>query len=119
MSLIASESGELISLLLALAVGLIIGFERGWNRQSEHRRFPESAPEEDHTVGGIRTFALSGLLGGLVALAAAETHALVLPAGLLIFGAVVAAAYVLQIECLGETGGGRALPTARRSGHGE
>lgn len=43
---------------LALALGLLIGIERGWS----HRRDPEGS-----RVAGIRTFALLGLAGGIAA----------------------------------------------------
>lgn len=41
---------------LALAIGLLIGFERGWQQRDE-------AP--GRRVAGVRTFAMLGLLGGL------------------------------------------------------
>jgi MgtC family len=46
---------------VALAIGLLIGVERGWSERDE---------EEGTRVAGVRTFALIGLLGGAVALAA-------------------------------------------------
>src|SRR6516164_1674342 len=47
---------ELISRLgVALGIGLLIGLERGWRRRGASRAL------------GIRTFALSGLLGGVIA----------------------------------------------------
>src|SRR4029453_15251223 len=50
---------ELISrLALALGIGLLIGLERGWRRRG--------APPGSRAAG-IRTFALSGLLGGVIA----------------------------------------------------
>jgi hypothetical protein len=42
-------------LVAALAVGLVIGLERGWH----DRELPEGG-----RVAGLRTFALTGLLGG-------------------------------------------------------
>ena len=47
---------------LAVAIGLLIGFERGWQLRDE-------APGQ--RVAGVRTFAMLGLLGGLAGLAAA------------------------------------------------
>lgn len=44
-------------LALALAIGLLIGVERGWRLRAENA---------GDRVAGIRTFALLGLLGGLV-----------------------------------------------------
>ena len=47
-------------LALALAVGMLIGVERGWQSRDE---------KPGARVAGIRTFAIVGLLGGLVGLA--------------------------------------------------
>jgi uncharacterized membrane protein YhiD involved in acid resistance len=44
---------------LALAIGLLVGLERGWRERD--------APEGSR-VAGIRTFGLIGLAGGLAAL---------------------------------------------------
>jgi len=43
-------------LSVALAVGLLIGLERGWRERKE---------DEGYRTAGLRTFALSGLLGGV------------------------------------------------------
>ena len=48
-------------LAVALGIGLLIGLERGWRGRDE-------AP--GHRTAGIRTFALTGLLGGVVGLLA-------------------------------------------------
>jgi uncharacterized membrane protein (DUF4010 family) len=55
----ATEIEVLGNLGVALAVGLLIGIERGW-----HQRM---APEGSR-VAGMRTFGLIGLIGGLAAL---------------------------------------------------
>ncbi|WP_091741470.1 MgtC/SapB family protein [Phenylobacterium immobile] len=47
------------SLALALAIGLLVGIERGWRRRDA---------QEGRRVAGVRTFALIGLLGGLAGL---------------------------------------------------
>ena len=47
---------HLINLGIALAIGLLIGVERGWQERSA---------EEGSRVAGVRTFGLLGLLGGL------------------------------------------------------
>lgn len=44
-------------LMAALAVGLLIGLERGWSERDVH---------EGGRVAGLRTFALTGLLGGVL-----------------------------------------------------
>ncbi|HEY7749676.1 MAG TPA: MgtC/SapB family protein [Aestuariivirgaceae bacterium] len=51
------EQTELITrLTVALAIGLLVGLERGWRTRDE---------EEGQRTAGFRTFALSGLLGGI------------------------------------------------------
>jgi uncharacterized membrane protein (DUF4010 family) len=49
------EFGPFVSLGIALAIGLLIGLERGW----ETRALPEGA-----RVAGLRTFGIIGLAGG-------------------------------------------------------
>ncbi|MBK7550133.1 MAG: MgtC/SapB family protein [Rhodoferax sp.] len=46
---------------LALAIGFLVGVERGWKQRDER---------EGERAAGLRTFALSGLLGGVTALLA-------------------------------------------------
>ena len=48
---------EFVGLLLALAIGFLIGVERGWRQRDE---------ADGERVAGIRTFSLIGLLGGLI-----------------------------------------------------
>ena len=50
------QSDLFLRLGLALAIGFLIGLERGWHERGE---------EEGHRAAGIRTFALIGLLGGI------------------------------------------------------
>src|SRR5262245_45919776 len=58
---------DLISrLAVALGIGLVIGLERGWRKR-------EAKP--GGRTAGIRTFAISGLLGGVVALLAQSMSA--------------------------------------------
>jgi uncharacterized membrane protein YhiD involved in acid resistance len=59
-------------LAVALAIGLLIGLERGWRTREES--------EHQHTAG-LRTFALSGLLGGVFGLLSMVSSPLVLGAG--------------------------------------
>lgn len=67
---------------LALAIGLLVGLERGWRERD--------APDGARTAG-IRTYAITGLLGGLLAaLARSMETPSVLIAGLLAFTAVFA-----------------------------
>jgi uncharacterized membrane protein (DUF4010 family) len=61
-------------LALALAIGLLVGIERGW----QERDLPAGG-----RTAGIRTFALAGLLGGLTALIG-QTTGWVLPAAIVL-----------------------------------
>ena len=45
----------LLRLTVALAIGLLIGVERAWHQRAD----------QDSRAAGIRTFALSGLIGGV------------------------------------------------------
>ncbi|RUW61086.1 MgtC/SapB family protein [Mesorhizobium sp. M7A.F.Ca.US.008.03.1.1] len=67
---------------LALAIGLLVGLERGWQERD--------APDRSRTAG-IRTFGISGLLGGvLAALANALGAVSVLVGGFIAFAAIFA-----------------------------
>jgi uncharacterized membrane protein (DUF4010 family) len=72
---------------LALAIGLLMGVERGWQaREAAH----------GGALAGIRTFALIGLLGGVVGWFGQALGALALGAGFLALAAVVVASHVLR-----------------------
>jgi hypothetical protein len=81
------DTDKLLSrLALALGIGLLIGLERGWRTR---------ALSAGSRAAGIRTFALCGLLGGVVASLANATGApagagLVLGFGFAVFAAVIA-----------------------------
>jgi uncharacterized membrane protein (DUF4010 family) len=60
---------HLYFLSVALAIGLLIGLERGWQ---------ERKAEEGRRVAGLRTYGLLGLLGGVVALLSEQFGPLVL-----------------------------------------
>ena len=70
-------------LAAALAIGLLVGIERGWAERDER---------EGERAAGLRTFALAGLLGGVWgALATGEGGLVALAVAFLVFSAVVAA----------------------------
>lgn len=70
----------ILRLGLSLAIGLLVGLERGWRERE--------APEGSRAAG-IRTYGISGLYGGLLAVLSGELHApIVFPAGLLAFAAI-------------------------------
>ncbi|BAV51078.1 membrane protein [Mesorhizobium sp. 113-1-2] len=67
---------------LALAIGLLVGLERGWRERE--------APDRSRTAG-IRTFGISGLLGGVLAALANALGAIsVLVGGFIAFAAIFA-----------------------------
>jgi uncharacterized membrane protein (DUF4010 family) len=73
---------DLISrLALALGIGLLIGLERGWRTRGAR---PGSR------AAGIRTFAISGLLGGLIALLAQAAGGAASLGGAIIIGSLFA-----------------------------
>jgi uncharacterized membrane protein (DUF4010 family) len=74
----------LLRLGLALAIGLLIGLERGFSQRTE----PEGS-----RVAGLRTFGVIGLSGGLAGLLAQETHWAVLAAAIPSFVAIVLFAF--------------------------
>lgn len=53
-----SEERQVMLLLISLAIGLLIGIERGWHGMQQ---------EKPH-LAGVRTFGLIGLLGGATGL---------------------------------------------------
>lgn len=93
-----AETYDLVlKLLAALTIGLLVGTERGWRDREER---------EGGRVAGIRTFSLIGLLGGVSALLAQESSALVIAAVFVPVVALIIVAYVLdhrQSQDLGTT----------------
>jgi uncharacterized membrane protein (DUF4010 family) len=78
-----------IRLTVAVAIGLLVGLERGWRRRSS----------EDHLrAAGFRTYALTGLLGGIVAALAQETGGLVLALGFASFSLVFTVFHWLEAQ---------------------
>jgi len=72
----------LVGLAVALAIGLVVGLERGWRLRDE----PDGG-----RVAGLRTFGLTGLLGGAAGALAAEFDSPALFAATLVtFGALFA-----------------------------
>lgn len=74
---------------VALAIGLLIGLERGWkDRQAE----------EGARIAGVRTYGLIGLLGGVSALLAEQFGSICI--GLIFVGlaGMLAAAYVMNLH---------------------
>jgi uncharacterized membrane protein (DUF4010 family) len=78
-----------LELLAALAIGLLIGIERGWSGRKE---------DEGQRVAGIRTFSLIGLLGGVIALLSQEIGHWLLVVGFVSVSALVVAAHILDVK---------------------
>lgn len=76
-----------IGLGLALAAGLLIGIERGWQVRSA---------AEGSRIAGVRTFGLIGFLGGLCALLADAAGELLLGIGFAAFAALIILAHLLD-----------------------
>lgn len=95
----------LLAVAVALACGLIIGFERSWRGDA-----PSPARDAGTLAGtgdrpaGIRTFGLTGLLGGLLAIAEPATGELFLPAVTLVLGALLVVGYLVEINRVGDAG---------------
>ncbi|RUV40892.1 MULTISPECIES: MgtC/SapB family protein [unclassified Mesorhizobium] len=72
----------IVQLGVALTIGLLVGLERGWRERD--------APDRSRTAG-IRTFGITGLLGGVIAALAEALNAIsVLIAGFLVFAGLFA-----------------------------
>jgi uncharacterized membrane protein (DUF4010 family) len=76
-------------LAVALAIGLLIGLERGWQTRDESDRA---------RTAGLRTFALSGLFGGVAALVGSATSPIVLATALIAYTGSLAAFSYLEAQ---------------------
>lgn len=84
-----NEQDVFIRLGLALAIGLLLGLERGWRGRTEM---------EGDRIAGIRTFALTGLLGGVSGWLGDMTT-VVLPAlVILAIGVLLAVSYWVRLQ---------------------
>ena len=77
----------LLNLGLALALGLLVGVERGWQ---------EREAAEGSRLAGIRTFGLIGLLGGLCELLSRGSGEILLGIAFLAFVVLMAVAHVAE-----------------------
>jgi len=74
---------------LALAIGLLVGLERGW----QQRRAAEG-----NRIAGIRTFGLIGLLGGLWAVIAKSIDPILMGFGLLALAGLLIIAHIEDVR---------------------
>jgi len=75
-----TDSDPLFRLAIALAIGFLLGLERGWRERDE----PAGA-----RAAGVRTFSLLGLLGGTTGMLATPLGASVFGATMLVTGAAL------------------------------
>ncbi|MCA0939638.1 DUF4010 domain-containing protein [Salipiger pacificus] len=80
---------------LALAIGLLVGLERGWQGRAER---------EGARVAGVRTFALVGLLGGVTGGLAPVSGAVLPGAALLAVSGLLAVSYWFTLRAEGDAG---------------
>lgn len=74
---------------VALAIGLLIGLERGWK---------ERETDEGDRVAGVRTFSLIGFLGGATALLADSLGAIAIGLAFVALAGVLATVYAVSLE---------------------
>ena len=80
---------------VALAIGLMVGLERGWQQREA---------DAGQRVAGLRTFAIIGMAGGVTGLLAERMGPLVLGLGLIAIAAMLIAAHVMSSQDRGEYG---------------
>ncbi len=85
----SEEQQILYRLGAALAIGLLIGIERGWH---------EREAKEGARIAGVRTYGLVGLLGGGMALIAEAFGALVMGLAFVGLAGLLAAVYVENLH---------------------
>lgn len=90
-----TEIETLYFFLVALAIGLMIGVERGWQ---------ERASQEGQRIAGVRTYGLIGLLGGGFGLLGERFGALVLGLGFIAVAVVVGMIFLAKQQQEGEWG---------------
>jgi uncharacterized membrane protein (DUF4010 family) len=78
----------IFALLISLAIGLLIGIERGWSDREE---------KEGGRIAGIRTFSLIALLGSVLVLLSQEVNECLIIAGFVAISALIIAAYMLNV----------------------
>ncbi|BCX81043.1 hypothetical protein MIT9_P0621 [Methylomarinovum caldicuralii] len=83
------------NLLIALALGFLIGLERGWSKREL---------EPGRRIAGIRTFGLIALLGALTMLLARESSLWVITLAFAGLGVLIAAVTYVEAQKTGEYG---------------
>jgi uncharacterized membrane protein (DUF4010 family) len=78
-----------LRLAIALAIGLIIGMERGWASRDSHKGL---------RIAGIRSFGFVGLFGGISALLAEQFGAVIIAVAFLGLALMVGLSYGLTVQ---------------------
>jgi uncharacterized membrane protein (DUF4010 family) len=85
--LVSEESAlQILRVTIALALGFLIGFERGWKQREQ---------PAGERIAGVRTYGMFGLLGGLAGVAPGDW---MLPAAVLGACALIAVGYFLSAQ---------------------
>lgn len=82
-------------LALALAIGLLMGVERGWDKRED---------PDGHRAAGIRTFSLIGLFGGIVGWFSLSVGPLALLGGFVAVSAIIVSGYIMRARTKPEVG---------------
>lgn len=89
------ETDLLSRLGVALAIGLLVGLERGWHTRNE---------PDNQRPAGLRTFALTGLLGGIAGALAIRFGGVILGAAFLAHATAFIAFHWLEAQKEGDLG---------------
>jgi len=84
-----------LSLLAALALGLMIGIERGWSGRDS---------DEGTRVAGVRTFSLIGLSGGVFAILAQQWGVWLIITGFVVVAILIASSYISHAQLSDDAG---------------
>lgn len=80
---------QFLPLGVALCIGLLIGIERGWHERDR---------SEGQRIAGIRTFGLTGLLGGLWALLGQQLGTILLGIAFAVLAAILIIAHLKDVQ---------------------
>lgn len=89
------ESDNLHVLLVALAIGLLFGVERGWQARESR---------EGQRIAGVRTFGLIGLMGGVLALLSQQLGPAIIAVGFLALAVLLGMIFLAKQRQQGDWG---------------
>jgi len=88
-----ADAEHIVLLGIALAIGLLIGIERGWKSRQV---------KDGGRIAGLRTYGLTGLLGGVAGVLSQDLGAMAFGFVFIGFTAAVTIAYVMQQRISGD-----------------